>query len=44
MMISRHLGPGFIDQNMSVFLGDIRLRYIDPVINAQKRPSQQWCN
>jgi len=37
IMISRHLGPNFVDRNMSVFVGDIRLRYTDPIC----RPSNK---
>ena len=37
IMISRHLGPNFVDKNMSVFVGDIRLRYTDPIC----RPSNK---
>jgi len=46
IIISRHLGPNFVDKNMSVLVGDIRLRYVDPVCKPtmDKEISPQWCN
>lgn len=46
IIISRHLGPSFVDNNMSVLVGDIRLRYVDPVCkpSRSKETSTQWCN
>jgi len=43
IMISRHLGPSFVDKNMSVFVGDIRLRYTDPICRPSNKTSpHQW--
>ena len=43
IMISRHLGPNFVDNNMSVFVGDIRLRYTDPICRpSNKATPHQW--
>lgn len=44
VMISRHLGPSFVDKNMSVFVGDIRLKYTDPVCKPHNKTVSQWCN
>jgi hypothetical protein len=44
IIISRHLGPSFVDKNMSVFVGDIRLKYIDPVCKPTNKTIPQWCN
>lgn len=44
IIISRHLGPNFVDKNMSVFVGDIRLKYTDPVCKPNNTTISQWCN